>query len=69
VRNDSDTIELFLLKCASIKLAIEEKYPNPKVSLSIADEDASVKAFVSQFSAEVRNNALMMAEHYNYSTC
>lgn len=57
-------IELFFLKCASIKLAVDEANPNPSVGRSIASEDASVKASVSQFSAEVRDNALMMAEHY-----
>lgn len=62
--DEADTIELFLLKCASVKLAVDETNPNPSVSRSIADEDASVKASVSQFSAEVRDNALMMAEHY-----
>ncbi len=61
---DTDTVELFLLKCASVKLAVDAANPNPNVSRSIADEDASVKASVSQFSADVRDNALMMAEHY-----
>lgn len=61
---DAGIVELFLLKCASIKLAVDEANPNPSVSRSIADEDASVKASVSQFSADVRDNALMMAEHY-----
>lgn len=61
---DADTIELFLLKCASIKLAVDEANPNPSVSRSIADEDASVRASVSQFAADVRENAMMMAEHY-----
>ena len=59
-----DTIELFFLKCASLKLAVDGANPNPTISRSIADEDASVKASVSQFSADVRENALMMAEHY-----
>lgn len=61
---EADTIELFLLKCASIKLAVDEANPNLSISRSIADEDASVKASVSQFSADVRDNAIMMAEHY-----
>jgi Swt1-like HEPN len=60
----ADTIELFLLKCASIKLAVDDANPNRSVSRSITDEDASVRSSVSQFSAEVRDNALMMAEHY-----
>lgn len=60
----ADTIELFLLKCASLKLAIDEARPDPSSGLSLGDEDASVEASVSQFSSEVRENALMMAEHY-----
>jgi hypothetical protein len=62
--DESNTIELFMLKCASLKLAVDGASPNPSISRSIADEDASVKASVSQFSAEVRDNALIMAEHY-----
>ena len=59
-----DTIELFLLKCASIKLAVDGAIPTTVISRAAGNEDASVKASVSQFSAEVRENALMMAEHY-----
>ncbi|MFD1702674.1 Swt1 family HEPN domain-containing protein [Methylopila henanensis] len=62
--DEVDAVELFLLKGASIKLAVEEANSNPRVSRSIAEENASVKASVSQFSAEVRDNAVMMAEHY-----
>jgi Swt1-like HEPN len=58
------TIELFLLKCASLKLAVDGVNPNRGSSYSVADTDVSVKASVSQFSVEVRDNALMMAEHY-----
>jgi len=60
----TSAIELFLLKCASLKLAVDGANPNPSIGHSIADEDTSVKASVSQFSAEVRDNAVMMAEHY-----
>jgi hypothetical protein len=64
VNDESEKVELFLLKCASIKLAIDDAYPNSNVKRSIAEEDIVVKTSVSQFSAEVRENALMMAEHY-----
>jgi hypothetical protein len=64
VKQAIDTIELFLFKCASLKLAVDESYPNRNAGRSISDEDASIKASVSQFSADVRDNALMMAEHY-----
>jgi len=62
--HEADTIELFLLKCASIKLAVDAANPNPRGGRSFADEGLSIKPSVSQFSAEVRDNALMMAEHY-----
>lgn len=64
MKRSSDLIELFLLKCASLKLSVEDAHPHPSIYRSLAAEDASVKASVSQFSAEVRDNALMMAEHY-----
>lgn len=64
MNNAVDTIELFLLKCASLKLAVDEAHPNRKAGRSISDEDPSVKASISQFSADVRGNALLMAEHY-----
>ena len=64
MRPDFDTIELFLLKCASLKLAVDEAHPQRNLGRSIADEDASVKASLSQFSAEVRESAILMAEHY-----
>ena len=62
--DDADTVELFLLKCASVKLAVDEANPVRRENHSIADQDISVKASVSQFSADVRDNAIKMAEHY-----
>jgi hypothetical protein len=61
---DADTIELFMLKCASLKLTIEEAPPTRMAKRSVVDEDSAVKASVSQFSSDVRDNAIMMAEHY-----
>lgn len=61
---ESEQIELFVLKCASLKLAVDDAQAKRSLSRSIADEDAAVKASVSQFSSEVRENALLMAEHY-----
>lgn len=60
----SDTIELFVLKCASIRQVVDESVPQRSIGRSISEEDLAVKASVSQFSAEVRENAIMMAEHY-----
>lgn len=62
--DQSNIIELFLLKCASIKLAVDVSNSNPSIGRSIATEDASVKASIAQLSMKVRDNALMMAEHY-----
>lgn len=59
-----DKIELFVLKTASLKQAIEDNLPNPLLMRSLADEDTIIKAATSQFSHEVRENATMMAEHY-----
>jgi hypothetical protein len=53
-----------MLKCASLKLAIEGAYPAQTAKRSVADEDSAIKASVSQFSAAVRDNAVIMAEHY-----
>jgi hypothetical protein len=57
-------VELFMLKCATLKIAVDGAQPTRAVGRSILEEDASVRASVSQFSAVVRDNALMMAEHY-----
>jgi hypothetical protein len=57
-------IELFIFKCAALKQAVDGINPVSTAARSIADEDAAVKASVSQFSAEVRDNAIRMAEHY-----
>ena len=61
---DDDTIELFLLKCASLKLAVDDANPRPNARVSIAAENALVKSSISQFSADVTSNAILMAEHY-----
>ncbi|MBU0739968.1 MAG: hypothetical protein KJ981_14390 [Alphaproteobacteria bacterium] len=60
----SEQIELFILKCASLKLAVDSTYSTANSRRLVVDEDAAVKTSVAQFSAEVRENAVMMAEHY-----
>lgn len=60
----AEKIELFMLKCASIKLAAAEYAPAPLALKSLVEEDTAIKSAVTQFSAEVRNNAELMAEHY-----
>ncbi len=61
---NSDKIELFLLKCASLRLAVDEVLPNQYPSQSRVEDSETIKESVSQFSTEVRANAIIMAEHY-----
>lgn len=60
----TEQVELFVLKCASIKQATDEHAPTPLALKSLAEDDAAIKSAVAQFSAEVRDNAVLMAEHY-----
>ena len=62
--SDTDFIELFILKCASTRLAVEGTLPATKKVFSSAEQEAQIKASVSQFSAEVRQNAESMSEFY-----
>jgi hypothetical protein len=57
-------VELFILKCASLKLVVDQLNPAEKALAITADQEAAIKSSVAQFSAEVRENAVMMAEHY-----
>lgn len=61
---ERELIELFILKCASLKQAVDELNPPRLSGRDITEDDRVVRDSVSQFSAEVRDNALMMAEHY-----
>jgi hypothetical protein len=60
----SDKIELFVLNCASIKQIAEDFEPAPVAVKSIVEHDGAIKAAVAQFSADVRDNAIIMSEHY-----
>ncbi|MEX1148219.1 MAG: Swt1 family HEPN domain-containing protein [Sphingomonadales bacterium] len=60
----NDKIELFVLKSASVRQAIEDSLPTPTAVRAVVDDDATIKAAVTQFSSEVRGNATLMAEHY-----
>ena len=62
--NKFEVVELFILKCASLKQALDEISPVGASSGKISNENLEVKASISQFSTDVRENALMMAEHY-----
>lgn len=61
--NLDQTVELFVLKCASLRLAVDTALPQSRISRT-ADQEAQVRASVAQFSADVRDNAELMSEHY-----
>lgn len=56
----NDTIELFTLKCAPLKLAVDASQGRG----GKLDTEASVAPFVNQFSTSIRSAAEQMAEHY-----
>lgn len=60
----NDNVELFILKAASLRHVVEDSSPAPLMTRSLADDDTTIKASITQFSQDVRNNALQMAEHY-----
>jgi hypothetical protein len=57
------TLELFVLKCATLRLAVDSALPQNRRQKT-ADEEAQVRASVAQFSSEVRDNAEVMSEFY-----
>ncbi|RFB78379.1 Swt1 family HEPN domain-containing protein [Methylovirgula sp. 4M-Z18] len=60
-----DQIQLFVLKCAAVKLAVDEINPGAAVARTPpSDAEATIKSSVAQFSADVRENAVRMAEYY-----
>lgn len=59
-----DQVELYVLKCAALKLAVDDLNPTAVPLHSPSDQEAAIKSSVAQFSSEVRENALKMAEHY-----
>ncbi|WEK51252.1 MAG: Swt1 family HEPN domain-containing protein [Candidatus Kaistia colombiensis] len=61
---DHGRIELFILKSASIKQSIDDTMQRPKSTKTVLEEDYSIKSSIAQFSSEVRDSALLMAEHY-----
>jgi uncharacterized protein YecE (DUF72 family) len=56
-------VELFLLKCASLKFALEALSPGSPAPAPI-EREPSLSPFLSQFPAQTRHGAEMMAEHY-----
>lgn len=62
--NDEGQIELFILKCAALKIAADDLNPAKELTGAPATGEAAIKSSISQFSGEVRTNAVAMAEHY-----
>jgi hypothetical protein len=62
--SSKELVELYLLKCASLKIAVAEVSPNSSRDGRLAVVDESLSPFISQFSAEVRDNADEMAKYY-----
>lgn len=60
-----DQVELYILKCASLKLAVAQHSPevNGIVVRGLGNEEI-VESFIGQFSSEVRANAERMSEYY-----
>jgi hypothetical protein len=60
-----DQVELYVLKCAALKLAVDQYAPYSEDAREfITGSGALVKDTIGQFSAEVRENAERMAEYY-----
>ena len=61
---ESSTIELFILKCATLKLAVESALPSAPVLRTSVLEEKVIASLISQFSGVTRDNAVHMAAHY-----
>lgn len=57
-------VELFVLKCAALKIAADEVNPDKSFDDIPAPNEATIASSISQFSADMRANAVLMAEHY-----
>lgn len=60
----ADEVELFLLKCAPLKLTTDAALHGDTVMQESADIERDLKASASQFSSELRQTAEAMAEFY-----
>lgn len=61
---DAAEIELFLLKCAPLKIAVDDVLARGSPMRESADIEKGLKSSVSQFSSELRGQADAMAEFY-----
>lgn len=65
--SDTETTELFILKCASLKLAVDtlpSHLPQLRPITAKIEKEASLAPFIGQFSADLRRDAEDMAEYY-----
>jgi Swt1-like HEPN len=60
----ADEVELYILKCASIQIALEKIGPRSSSTSEPVQTEKAVKGFVAQFSSQVRSNADTMSEYY-----
>jgi hypothetical protein len=62
--NIYDQVELYVLKCAAVKLAVDKQSPSAGSDAVAAVKSEDLVQSVGQFSLVVRENAQMMAEYY-----
>ncbi|MFG1346173.1 Swt1 family HEPN domain-containing protein [Xanthobacter autotrophicus DSM 431] len=61
--NTEDILELFVLKCAALKREVDEFVPQTGSGADSKDI-VKIEPLLSQFSTNIRNNAMEMAAHY-----
>jgi len=60
-----DVVELYVFKCAALKIAVDTASKGIHVAIAPRiEKEASLSPFVTQFSADMRRNAEDMAEYY-----
>lgn len=59
-----DGVELFILKCATLRQAVDRSLPQRRSNLHSVEQEVQMKASVAQFSANLRDDAEAMSEFY-----
>ncbi|MDL2399215.1 Swt1 family HEPN domain-containing protein [Rhizobium mayense] len=63
--NAEEQVELFVLKCASLKIAVDGVSPGATAdNIGVVLDQPGINSSLEQFSQEVRTNANRMAEYY-----
>ena len=63
--NGVDQLELFMLKAAALKIAVDASLPSSKMNrASVESGDEQVRASIAQFSKELRDDADAMSHFY-----